>query len=124
MPRARWVIAFFGAILVVGAVPAYFLGVRLWADWERDNAQELAARVLESFAPPCSAKGIDLSCEVPVAAMPIGAYSFIVVDSLPFEGVYLRARYIDGSEVAIVVVPKMFGISKAVVLEVASKQAA
>jgi hypothetical protein len=50
-------------------------------------------------------------------AMPKGPYSFVVVDSAPFEGVYVRARYPEGSEIHLDVVPKMLGTSRVVIFD-------
>jgi len=121
MSSGRYWVAGVGAILALGAVPGYFAGVHFWAEWERKEAPILAARVLATFSPPCAAEQLDLFCEAQVHAMPKGPYTFVLVNSGPVEGIYVRARYVDGSEVFLDVFPKLFGTSRVVIRELVSE---
>lgn len=109
--RINW-LAVAGAILVIGTIPLALWGYGWWSRWEARVAPRLAARVLADFSAPCDVPDIDLRCDVAVTALPRGAYSFVVVDTMPFEGVFVRVRYATGAEVALDVFPTFIGRSR------------
>ena len=106
--KFNW-LALGGAILIVGSVPLSLLAVKLWSRWEVHTAPQVAATVLENFSPPCDAVGVQLRCDVQVTAMPQGPYSFETVDTMPYEGVYVVARYSNGRQVDLDVFPSLVG---------------
>jgi hypothetical protein len=107
MPISHLWLAALGAILVVGAIPGCFAAIGLWADWELREAPIIAARVLDTFSPPCEAEQVELRCESHFRAPPKGPYKFVVVNTAPFQGVYVVARYAEGTEIFLDVVPMM-----------------
>jgi hypothetical protein len=100
------------AILITGTIPLSLWGYGQWSRWEVRAASEVATRVIAGFRAPCHAPAIDLRCDVPIAALPAGPYAFVVVDTMPFEGVFVVVRYDSGTDVALDVFPKLIGRSR------------
>jgi|SRR5712671_1560352 len=102
----------FKILVIVGVVVLGFivLGALNWerlSEWEPNAARSITAEVLGNFSAPCQAKNVDLSCDAQVNAMPRGSYSFVTVDTMPFEGVFVRVRFTDGKEVELEVFPSL-----------------
>jgi hypothetical protein len=109
--RLNW-FALAAAVFVVGALPLALVAVKYWSRWEVAVAPKIAADVLQTFSPPCQARNVDLRCDVALAAMPEGPYSLIAIDTMPYRGVWVVARYSDGREVSLDIIPSMFGRSR------------
>ena len=112
MDRTFKILVAAGAV-ILGVIVLGALNWERLSEWEPNAARSITAEVLDSFSPPCQAKNVDLSCEVKVAAIPKGSYSFVTIDTMPFEGVFVRVRFTDGKEVELDVFPNLIRRNRA-----------
>jgi|SRR5215831_9160094 len=105
-------------MVVLGSITFGVLGWEHWSEWEPNAARSITAEVLANFSAPCKVATVELSCDDQICSMPRGSYTFATVDTMPFQGVFVRVRYRGGQEVQLEVFPTLVTKPRAHILKV------